>query len=122
MMPWTKSVIAVALVLSFLTACTAQQSGGFDPERRLRIEEPQDGGQVSVPVRVRLSSSVPLGEPYFVQVYINGLEGPRVSDETFELTGLEPGDHAIAVSLLNREGNPAGGDDSVHVTVAAEGG
>ncbi len=63
---------------------------------------------MSLPVQFRLSSSVPLDERYYVQVYIDGLEGPRASDETFEITGLEPGDHAIAVSLMNRGGGPAG--------------
>ncbi len=105
------------MVLALFAACTPQQSNGFVPERRLRIEEPDDGAQVSLPVQVRLSASVPFGDSYLVQVYIDGLEGPKVSDETFELTDLQPGDHAIAVSLMNRDGTPAGGDDSVQITV-----
>ncbi|MDP8960909.1 MAG: hypothetical protein M3N32_04745 [Actinomycetota bacterium] len=114
-------IIAVATVLAVVTACTREQSGGFDPETLLRIEEPQDGAQVSLPVSVRLSSNVPIGQARSVQVYVNGLEGPRVAQTTFELTDLEPGDNAIAVSLLNRDGSPAGGDDSVHITVTGGG-
>ncbi len=117
---WSKRLVALAMVLVLFAACTAIQPGGFDPETMLRIEEPEDGAQVSLPVRVRVSSSVPIGETYAVQVYVNGLEGPRVSDETFELTDLKPGDNAVAVSLVDRNGNPAGGDDSVHITVTGE--
>ncbi len=119
---WSRGLTAVALVLALFTACTGERSGGFNPERLLRVEEPQEGAEVSVPVRVRLSSSVPIGETHSVQVYINGLEGPKVSQETFELTDLKPGDNAIAVSLLNQDGRRAGGEDSVRVTVMAAGG
>lgn len=122
MVRWSRGLIAVAMLLAVVTACTREQSGGFDPETLLRIEEPQDGAQVSVPFRVRVSSSVPLGESHSVQVYVDGVEGPRVSDDTFELTDLEPGDHAVAVSLLNEDGSPAGGEDEVDVTVTGGGG
>ncbi len=117
MVRWSRGLIAVAMLLAVVTACTREQSGGFDPETLLRIEEPKDGAEVSVPVRVRVSSSVPLGEAHSIQVYVNGVEGPRVSDETFELTDLKPGDNSIAVSLLNEDGSPAGGEDEVDVTL-----
>ncbi len=122
MVRWSRGLIAVAMVLAVGTACTREQSGGFEPETLLRIEEPQDGAQVTVPFRVRVSSSVALGENHSVQVFIDGVEGPRVSDESFELSNLEPGDHAIAVSLIDEQGNPVGGEDEVDVTVTGGGG
>lgn len=121
MVRWSRCLIAIAMVLAVVTACTREQSGGFDPETLLRIEEPNDGATVSVPIRVRVSSSVPIGERHTVQVYIDGVEGPRVSNETFELTDLEPGDHAIAVSLLDDRGETVGGTDQVAVTVSGPG-
>ncbi len=121
MVRWSRGLIAVAMLLAVVTACTREQSGGFDPETLLRIQEPEDGAQVTVPFRVRVSSSVPIGEDHSIQVFIDGVEGPRVSDETFEITNLEPGDHAIAVSLINEQGEPVGGEDQVAVTVTGGG-
>ncbi len=118
----SKVLVAVAMVLALVTACTREQSGGFDRESVLRIEEPKDGAEVPLPVRVRLSSSVPIGDAHDVQVYVNGLEGPRVSEETIELSDLEPGINTVAVSLLNRDGSPAGGHGRVRVTVTGGGG
>ncbi len=122
MVRWTRGLIAVAMILAVVTACTRERSGGFEPETLLRIEEPEDGAQVSVPFRVRVSSSVALGENHSVQVYIDGVEGPRVSDETFEIGNLEPGDHVIAVALIDQQGETVGGADQVNVQVGGGGG
>ncbi len=123
MVRWTRGLIAFAMILAVVTACTGDPGGGgFEPETLLRIEEPEDGAQVTVPFRVRVSSSVAIGENHSVQVFVDGVEGPRVSDESFELSNLEPGDHAIAVSLIDEQGNPVGGEDEVDVTVTGGGG
>ncbi len=118
MVRWSRGLIAVAMVLAVVTACTREQSGGFEPETLLRIEEPKDGAEVSVPFRVRVSSSVPLGDQHSVRVFIDGVEAQTVQNESFELSELEPGDHAIAVSLFDEQGNPVGGEDEVDVTVS----
>ncbi len=122
MVRWSRGLIAFAMLLAVVTACTREQSGGYEPETLLRIEEPEDGAQVTVPFRVRVSSSVAIGENHSIQVFIDGVEGPMVSDETFELSNLEPGDHVIHVSLIDQQGNPVGGEDEVNVTVTGGGG
>lgn len=117
MVGWRFVLVVVACLGAVAVAC---QRGpvGFDPETALKIEEPQSGAQVSQPFTVRMSSSVGIGDKYRVRVYKNGLEGPIVTTDSFEVSDLPPGPNGIAVSLIDDRGERVGGDDDVQVTVA----
>lgn len=87
----------------------------------LQIVSPSVGAHVNVPFTVELSASVPVGPPgserHHVKVYYDGIEGPTVTDETFEVDDLVAGPHAIHVSLFDPDGTLSGAEDEIRLTV-----
>lgn len=116
-------VVALAIVA---TACgsNASAQGGGGPS--LQIAEPMDGATVPSTFTVRVDSSVSLGPPStgddHVHLCFDGAscdtEYKLVYGNTFEVTGLTPGQHTIEASLRNADHSAAGPTDSITVTVS----
>ena len=91
----------------------------------LQIVSPSAGAHVDQPFTVELSASVPLGPPgsdrHHVRVYVDGIEGPTVTDGAFEVDQLVAGPHAIHVSLFDPDGTLSGAEDEVRLTVTDDG-
>jgi hypothetical protein len=91
----------------------------------LTIAEPTDGATVPSTFTVRVDSSVPLGPPStgddHVHLCFDGAscdtEYKLVYGNTFQVSGLTPGQHTIQASLRNADHSAAGPTDSITVTV-----
>jgi hypothetical protein len=112
--------LAIALLAATLAA-GACGDGRDAPGGPLVIEAPASGAEVTVPFTVKVDSELPLGDPddghHYLRIYYDGIEDGTATDETFEVTDLSVGSHAIHVSLLEADGTLAGGEDEVVVDV-----
>ncbi|HEY7400981.1 MAG TPA: hypothetical protein VH989_08800 [Actinomycetota bacterium] len=114
-------VVVLALVA---TACGSSASAGGGGAS-LTIAEPMDGATVPSTFTVRVDSSVPLGPPStgddHVHLCFDGAscdtEYKLVYGNTFQVSGLTPGQHTIQASLRNADHSAAGPTDSITVTV-----
>jgi hypothetical protein len=97
-------------------------AGGFS------ISSPEDGAEVSSKFELEFSSDDELGPTdtgaNHVHVFFDGNseEYQVVESSTFEVTGLESGEHTITASLRNADHSAAGPEDEITVTVTGAGG
>src|SRR5207247_3748323 len=90
-----------------------------------QITSPSGGASVSEPFTLKVQSSVALGEPStgrdHVHLCFDGAncdtEYKLVYSDTFQITGLSPGQHTIEASLRNADHSAAGPTASITVTV-----
>ena len=121
------SVVALLFATVLLAGCL--DAAADDPHApgapSLQIVSPSAGAHVDLPFTVELSASVPLGPPgsdrHHVKVYYDGIEGPTVTNETFQVGELVTGAHAIHVSLFDPDGTLSGAEDEIRVTVTDDG-
>jgi hypothetical protein len=91
--------------------------GGFG------IAAPEDGAEVSSTFSLEISSDEELGAPdtglHHVHVWYDGNANDYtvVESSTFEVNGLESGEHTITASLRNADHSEAGAEDEITVTV-----
>jgi hypothetical protein len=103
----------------------ASSSGGDSPT--LSITSPSEGDTVGSSFMVKWDSSESLGEPDtgkdHVHVFVDGNANDYqvVGGDSFEVTGLSPGDHTVDVTLQHADHSSAGADDKVDVTVSGSG-
>jgi hypothetical protein len=103
----------------------ASSSGGGSPA--LSITSPSEGDTVGSSFMVKWDSSESLGEPDtgkdHVHVFVDGNANDYqvVGGDSFEVTGLSPGDHTVDVTLQHADHSSAGADDQVDVTVSGSG-
>lgn len=89
----------------------------------LSIAEPADGAEVEVPFTVRFTSDVDLGPidtgASHVHIWIDGAENDYevVEGDTYEIDGLDAGEHTISVSLRNADHSAAGAEDEISIVV-----
>jgi hypothetical protein len=93
----------------------------------LAIASPADGDRVAGEFTVALDANVPLDDPstgeHHVHLCIDGAdcdvesEYSLVYGDSFEVTGLSPGEHTIGASLRNADHSEAGVSDDITVTV-----
>jgi len=103
----------------------ASPSGGG--KVRLAILTPADGATVRAPVKLRISTSVPLGPPAsgkdHVHVFLDGRtqDYTVVPSTTYTIRTLPAGRHTIAVTLQHADHSPVGADAQVTVDVKGGG-
>ena len=101
-------------------------SGGDSPS--LSITSPSEGDSVGGTFTVKWDANVELGDPDtgrdHVHVFVDGNSNDYtvVGGDSFEVTGLSPGEHTVDVTLQNADHSPAGAEDLVDVTVSGSGG
>lgn len=117
---WLRALVATSVLVA--TAACGTETEGHDPTRTLVIESPEDGDEVTAPVTVTVSSNVDLDdgdEGFAVRYFVDGLEGGSASGAMFRIDAIDPGPHSIHVSLVGPDGEPAGAEDEVTVSVTA---
>ena len=129
--------MAASLVLIFvLGACGSETSGSNDTSdteavgggggSSIAIESPEDGAEVPASFTVELSTDEELSmsdsEALHVHLVYDGneQEPDMIDTESFDVTGLEPGEHTITASLRDSAHAPTGPKDAI--TVMVEGG
>ena len=101
-------------------------SGGDSPS--LSITSPSEGDTVGGTFTVKWDANVALGDPDtgrdHVHVFVDGNSNDYtvVGGDSFEVTGLSPGEHTVDVTLQKADHSPAGAEDQVDVTVSGSGG
>lgn len=117
---WLRALV-VASALVPIASC-GTETEGHDPTRTLVIESPEDGAEVTAPVTVTVSSDVDLDEGddgFAVRYFVDGLEAGSVPGATFRIDAIDPGPHSIHVSLVGPDGELAGAEDEITVSVTA---
>jgi hypothetical protein len=122
------------LLALLIAACGGGAGTGgdeADDSLSLSFSSPADGVEVSDSFTVEFDSNVPLGDPstgnHHVHLCIDSedcgteSEYSLVYGNTFEVTGLTPGEHTLGASLRNADHSDAGPGDRIAVTVAGEG-
>jgi hypothetical protein len=124
---WFTSLVVFALLAA---ACGGASAGGGDT-LSMNFRSPDDGARVSDPFTVTFDASVPLDDPstgeHHVHLCIDGAdcdvesEYALVYGDTFEVSGLSPGEHTIEASLRNADHTDAGPSDEI-VVIVGDGG
>lgn len=125
------SAAALLLAACGSDADTASPPAGGGGGMSVSILEPASGATVSLPMTVKVKSSVKLaatetGE-HHVHVYFddNADDYLVVESDTVQLTDkpkVTPGSHVMHVSLRNADHSAAGAETQIPVTVGAGGG
>ena len=106
----------------------AGAAAGGDGGSEITIEAPEDGATVPASFTVELSTNEELsmsdsGALHVHLVYDGKEQEPDMIDtESFEVTGLDPGEHTITASLRDSAHAPTGPEDEITVTVEGGGG
>jgi len=118
------SLIAVALLA--VTACgedsTADAAGGGGGPA-ISIESPADGDEVTLPLKVEVSTSEEIGPEESGKnhwhLFVDGEELEYTVETTLEamLDDLSPGEHMISATLQHADHSSAGASDEITVTV-----
>jgi hypothetical protein len=101
------------------TAAGGGGGGGFS------ISSPEDGADVPSSFTLEVSSDETLGPPesgeHHVHVFYDGNSDKYtvVESSTFEVSGLDPGEHTVTASLRNADHSAAGPEDEITVTVGS---
>ena len=101
-----------ALLIGVACGDTAGNAGPV-----LTISSPDHLAQVTVPFTLEVATGADLDDAQRLQVYVDGLEGPTVNDETVQIDGLVPGDHKLHVAIVGPDGQLAFAGDTITVTV-----
>lgn len=105
---------------------TVGTAGGGGEGMTIGIAAPADGADVTQPFTLKVTASVPLGDPetgrHHVHVWFDGQEADyRINyTDTFRVEGLPAGEHVITAALANADHSLAG--PRSEVTVAVGGG
>jgi hypothetical protein len=120
------------LAAGLLAGCGNQSSSGAtssgSDSPSLSITSPSDGDTVGSSFTVKWDSNESLGEPDtgkdHVHVFVDGNANDYqvVGGDSFQVTGLSPGEHTVDVTLQHADHSSAGADDQVDVTVSGSGG
>ncbi|MDQ3619974.1 MAG: hypothetical protein M3391_07595 [Actinomycetota bacterium] len=132
------AALAASLILILvLGACGSETSGSDDTSgteagggggSSITIESPEDGAEVPASFTVELSTDEELsmsdsGALHVHLVYDGNEQEPDMIDsESFDVTGLEPGEHTITASLRDSAHAPTGPEDAITVMVEGGGG
>lgn len=116
------TVLLAMMTTTSLAACDeAQNADGAG--QSLTVVEPVSGANVTLPLRVRLDSSVPLGPTesgeHHVHVWFDDNEADYliVESDVTQVTTAPAGQHTMHVSLRNANHSAAGVEAAVPVTV-----
>jgi hypothetical protein len=132
------AVAACLLAVVLLGACGSETAApdepadagaaaGDDGGSGITIESPEDGAKVPGTFTVELSTDEELsmsdsGALHVHLVYDGKEQEPDMIDtESFEVTGLDPGEHTITASLRDSAHAPTGPEDEISVTVEGGG-
>jgi hypothetical protein len=114
---------AVALLAAACSDGTSDAAGAAGGEMSLAIASPADGASVTEPFTLKVSSSVPLGEPdsgrHHVHIWFDGQEADYKINYTdsFQVEGLPAGEHVLTAALANADHSLAGPRSEITVTV-----
>jgi hypothetical protein len=124
--------VAVAVLgAGLLSGCGDQSSAGSSSgsdSPSVTITSPSEGDTVGSDFMVKWDSNVSLGDPdtgkHHIHIFVDGATSDYtvVGGNSFEVTGLSPGDHTVDVTLQNADHSSAGAEDQVDVTVSGAGG
>ena len=131
--------LAVSFVVIFLLgACGSETSGSDDTSATeaggggggssITIESPEDGAEIPASFTVELSTDEELSmsdsEALHVHLVYDGneQESDMIDSESFDVTGLESGEHTITASLRDSAHAPTGPEDAITVMVEGAGG
>jgi hypothetical protein len=99
-------------------------TGGGGEGMTIGIATPADGADVTQPFTLKVTASVPLGDPetgrHHVHVWFDGQEADyRINySDTFQVEGLPAGEHVVTAALANADHSLAGPRSEVTVAVA----
>jgi hypothetical protein len=121
-------LLLVGAVALLAAACgggdgTSDAVGAGGGEMSLTIATPADGASVTEPFTLKVSSSVPLGEPdsgrHHVHIWFDGQEADYKINYTdsFQVEGLPAGEHVLTAALANADHSLAGPRSEITVTV-----
>jgi hypothetical protein len=102
---------------------TSDAAGAAGGEMSLAIATPADGASVTEPFTLKVSSSVPLGEPdsgrHHLHIWFDGQEADYQINYTdsFQVEGLPAGEHVLTAALANADHSLAGPRSEITVTV-----
>lgn len=122
------AVLAGGLLAACGNTDTSAGSGSGSDSPSLSITSPKDGDTVGGTFTVKWDSSAELGDPDtgkdHVHIFVDGNSGDYtvVGGDSFEVTGLSPGDHTVDITLQNADHSSAGAEDQVDVQVSDSGG
>lgn len=108
------------------TNATGGNRGGGAPN--LTITSPSEDDTVGGTFTVKWEANVDLGEPEtgrdHVHVFVDGNANDYtvVGGDSFQVSGLSPGEHTVDVTLQHADHSSAGAKDQVDVTVSGSGG
>lgn len=127
-------LLVLLLFTLVLAACGAEAGAGAAEGDSLEVafSSPEDAAEVAGTFTAEFDSNVPLGDPstgnHHVHLCVDSddcsteTEYTLVYGNTFEVTGLAPGEHILGASLRNADHSDAGPGDEIRVTVAEGGG
>jgi hypothetical protein len=119
------------LTAGLLAGCGDQSSAGSSSgsdSPSVSITSPSDGDTVGSDFMVKWDSNVSLGDPdtgkHHIHIFVDGATSDYtvVGGDSFQVTGLSPGEHTVDVTLQHADHSSAGADDQVDVTVSGSGG
>jgi Bacterial Ig domain len=134
--PRLRLLLLIAAVALLAAACGGggggsgddAAAGGGGDGMTIGIADPADGADVTQPFTLKVTASVPLGDPdtgrHHVHVWFDGQEADYKINytDTFQVEGLPAGEHVITAALANADHSLAGPRSEVTVAVGGGGG
>jgi hypothetical protein len=130
--PRLRLLLLIGAVALLAAACGGGGLGGYGDDgaagdgdgTTIGIVTPADGAEVTQPFTLKVTSSVPLGDPetgrHHVHVWFDGQEADYKINytDTFQVEGLPAGEHVITAALANADHSLAGPRSEVTVSLA----
>ena len=111
-----KTIQSMVLALTFILSLST--NAGALPPASIKILSPADGSQLDAGETYPLSYEVTIGtgSDHF-HVWVDDKRGPGIHDTkgTYKLPKMTPGEHTIAIKLVDKDHTPTGPEKSIKV-------
>jgi len=122
--PWILGAVALLVAAACGDDSTAGATAGGGDGQAISIESPADGEEVTLPLKVEVSTSEDIGPEESGKnhwhLFVDGEELEYTVETSAEamLDDLSPGEHTINATLQHADHSSAGASDEITVTVS----